>query len=306
MTHAALTARQARARGREIVERLFGESPRNLRPRSGGLTNAVYQADLSGRSVIVRMNADPSKYQAFMREAAAIRLARRHGIPTPHVLHVGSRPVPHMVLGRAPGMTATGEVATLSLVRELGALAARIHRIPVDGFGHDVLAERLPSSRRKSWVDHLTHELEAPRRIDELERLHVLTSAAAAELRRVLGHMMGWRRNAVLHHGDVRLKNVMIDANARIVCLLDWENSLGSVPVLWDLSIALHDLNIDEKEAFLQGYGLRPQQLARMAPFLKLFNALNYAPIVVRMAERGEGRRLGWQRARLAGHLDLY
>ena len=39
---------------------------------------------------------------------------------------------------------------------------------------------------------------------------------------------------------------------------------------------------------------------------MRLLNALNYAPRIAEMAERGEKTRLNWYRARFAGDFNLY
>jgi hygromycin-B 4-O-kinase len=77
----------------------------------------------------------------------------------------------------------------------------------------------------------------------------------------------------VLHHGDLRLKNLITGPESgRVAGLLDWENALSSPPPYWDLSIALHDLGIDEKEAFLIGFGMTPRRFAGAARFMRLLN----------------------------------
>ena len=103
----------------------------------------------------------------------------------------------------------------------------------------------------------------------------------AKKMRQILAHMSSWRRNPVLHHGDMRLKNVIVDPQGEVIAVLDWEHCTSSVPALWDLSVALHDLTIDEKQAFLQGYGYGPRELKKSIGYMRLLNALNYAPFIV-------------------------
>jgi aminoglycoside phosphotransferase (APT) family kinase protein len=108
-----------------------------------------------------------------------------------------------------------------------------------------------------------------------------------------------------MNQGDLRLKNVLVDANGRISAILDWENCTSNLAPEWDLSIALHDLSIDEKEAFLRGYGLSPRALSAIAPAIKAFNVLNYVPEIDRLVEEADGQ-LAHYRNRLRGDLDLY
>lgn len=61
------------------------------------------------------------------------------------------------------------------------------------------------------------------------------------------------------NHGDLRMKNVLVDQDGGICAILDWEKCMSIVAPHWELALALHDLSIDEKQAFLAGYGLSPE-----------------------------------------------
>ena len=109
-----------------------------------------------------------------------------------------------------------------------------------------------------------------------------------------------------MNHGDLRLKNVIVDDEGRIQAILDWENCSSNLAPQWELSLALHDLSIDSKQEFLRGYGLKPDEIIAMAPLLKALNVINYAPHVKRAVERNDSDRLEWYRLRFSGALDLY
>ena len=119
--------------------------------------------------------------------------------------------------------------------------------------------------------------------------------------------MARWRKRPVLHHGDLRPKNAIVDADSgRLLAVLDWENCVSAPAPFWDLSLALHDLGIDEKEAFLAGYGMNPRAAAAAMPYVRLFNILNYAHAVESAARKKRPERLERFRLRLSGGLDLY
>jgi hygromycin-B 4-O-kinase len=109
----------------------------------------------------------------------------------------------------------------------------------------------------------------------------------------------------VLNHGDLRLKNVMVDREGHIIALIDWEHCLSNL-VHWELAIALHDLSIDEKQAFLEGYGLSWKRVKELAPALKAINIINYAPHIGNAAQTRDTAGLEAYRLRLSGALDLY
>ena len=299
-------ARTARRYVQYLSQTLLREEPQHIRRRGGGLTNFVYQLDLRKGSIIVRINADPEKLQTFERERVAMTLAREAGIPVPRVLHVGADPYPYVLQQNVRGIVGTHAHDRVTTVRQMGELTARIHAIRTRGFGPTALDPVPVSRRRSSWGAHLEAELHASERIAALERMQMFLPDNADKMRRTLALMSTWRRNPVLHHGDMRLKNVIVDQQDQIIALLDWENCTASVPAFWDLSIALHDLTIDEKQAFLQGYGFGPRELTKSIAYLRLLNALNYAPVVQALASQRENAKLNWYRARIAGDFNLY
>jgi hygromycin-B 4-O-kinase len=68
----------------------------------------------------------------------------------------------------------------------------------------------------------------------------------------------------------------------------------------------LHDLSIDDKQAFIEGYGIDPHELQEMSPLLKAFNVMNYAPAIERASLEEDHKSLSQFKLRLSGSLDLY
>ncbi|HZA95271.1 MAG TPA: phosphotransferase, partial [Burkholderiaceae bacterium] len=233
-----LTSRAARTYAIEVATKVLRKFPQHVRRRGGGLTNLVYQVDAGNESVIVRVHADPAKLKVFKRERQAMTLARNERLPVPRILHVGADPHPFMVLENVRGVVGTHAYDKIGTVRQMGEITARIHSIRMPGFGpaavDSAFAARAP--RRPSWGAHLEADLKASERITTLERLGMFLPDNADKMRQILAHMSAWRRNPVLHHGDMRLKNIIVDQDGRIIAVLDWEQCTCSVPALWDLS----------------------------------------------------------------------
>ncbi len=91
-----------------------------------------------------------------------------------------------------------------------------------------------------------------------------------------------------LNHGDLRLKDAIVDDDGQIAAIVDWEDCLSTIAPQWELSISLHDLSIDEKHLFLEGYGLGLAQVEEMAPLIKAFNIVNYSNAIARAVETGD------------------
>jgi hypothetical protein len=101
-------------------------------------------------------------------------------------------------------------------------------------------------------------------------------------------------------------KNVLVDYAGTVKALIDWEFCTSNIAPYWDLSLALHDLSIDEKQELMAGYGLSEAEVREMGPALRAFNLINYAPYVAEAAEAKDTARLECYRTRLNGALDLF
>ncbi len=97
-----------------------------------------------------------------------------------------------------------------------------------------------------------------------------------------------------------------MDEGGDIAAIIDWEDCVSTIAPEWELSVALHDLAIDEKHAFIEGYGLSVEQIEEMAPLIKAFNILNYSQAIERAVETEDQKSLDEIKLRLNGALDLY
>ena len=134
----------------------------------------------------------------------------------------------------------------------------------------------------------------------------MLTKGNYKKLVTLLKKIERWKDKPTLNHGDIRLKNVIIDDKAKIIAIIDWEDCSSNIAPFWELSIALHDLSIDDKQAFLEGYGLPAEEFSRKAYALKALNIINYAPQIERLAKRKDKKTLEQYRLRLNGYLDMF
>ena len=292
-----------------VVRRHFGEKPRKLFARSGGLTNAVYTFKVEQGDFVLRTQVAPGKVADYLKEQWVMDAARAAGVPTPQVLEVGHAESgdAFMITERVRGVDGCNAPNRIASVEELGRLAAVLHQVRTRGFGSvfDWSGNRL--SRHETWAEWLAVGFDVERRIRVLAQHGVLDGRQVAALRETAGAMARWRKPAVLHHGDLRLKNTIVDKDTgRLLALIDWESSTSLPAPYWDLAVALHDLGVDEKEAFLAGYGIAPRTFLQAMPFIRLFNVLNYAGPVAAAAANADSAGLARFRQRFRGALDLY
>lgn len=292
---------------REILKSL-AITDAELVHKESGTTNYVFEVTTTRTPMVLRIGPREKKQRAFARERCVIERVREAGIPVPEVLEQGEiGDWAYMAVVRMAGEPATNHPKRLDILAEVARLAAAcVHRVETIGFGPDFALEGQCGGGQVGWREWLEEQLRAPRRLELLRVNEIISDDQFAALRDTLESVARWTDPPILNHGDLRLKNVLVDESGRIVGLIDWEYCISAAGPHWDLSVALHDLTIDQKEAFLGGYGLDVDAKRKFAPAWRLFNALNYAPVVERRIGKHDEAALKRLRERFSGTLDLY
>jgi hygromycin-B 4-O-kinase len=293
---------------RRVVEHHFGSRPGRIAFKTGGLSNFVFGVKHREGDFVVRISPDAAAVNSFIKEQWTQQAAHKAGVPTAEILEVGSSVIPHpyMITRTVDGDDASSHPMRLEILREMGRLAARIHSVPTKGFGTTFDWSNNLLSRNESWKEYLEVEYNFEGKLEILARHGVADTGKIKSLRKTFRDAVGLRAKPVLNHGDLRLKNVLADKNGKITALIDWEKATSHLAPHWELSLALHDLGIDEKQHFIEGYGIKPKKLSEAAPLVKAFNMLNYIPEVDRAVREKDKARLDHIRARFAGIYDLY
>jgi hygromycin-B 4-O-kinase len=212
-----ISERQARAMARAIITHHFGAKPRRVSPLSGGITNFVYEANHAEGDFIVRMSPQPAKVKEYLKEQWAMSQAHEVGVPVPQVLEVDADvvPIPYMVSRKVAGSEATHHPERMAALREMGRLTALIHTIPTSGFGHTFDWSSNQLSRKETWGEYLKRELNIEQRLKVLETNKMLSKPQLKTLHATLKEIEGLEADTALNHGDMRLKNVMVDQGGR-------------------------------------------------------------------------------------------
>ncbi len=297
----------ARGMARKIVAHHFGGKLNRIIHQPGGLSNFVFLVKHSEGDFVVRISPDPAKISAFIKEQWAMSKVREFGIPTPEILEVGNEIVsaPYMISRRVIGQEATFHPSRIQILHEMGRYAALINSIATNDFGATFDWSNNQLSRNHTWEEFLHKELNIEGRLEVLEKHSFLPVEESKKIKLILERMAGLNLPPVLNHGDIRLKNVIVDADGLVSAIVDWEHCVSNITP-WELSLALHDLSVDEKQEFLEGYGLRAKEMKEFAPLVKALNVINYAPELERLLESNDVVLLERYRIRLSGALDLY
>lgn len=301
--------REAREMARRVIAHHFGNKPGRIVYKASGLSNYVFAVTHNEGDMIVRINFDETKLSTFIKEQWAQRAAREVGVPTASILEVGNEVIGHpfMIARAVDGIEATQDIKNrASILREMGRYAALINTVKTKGYGSTFDWSENRLSLNKTFAEFLEKEMKMDSRLETLEKRKMLDGSQVKALRKVLNEAGSRSGGPHLNHGDMRLKNVMVDGSGAVKAILDWEDSVSNFAPEWELSIALHDLSIDEKQDFLGGYGLSEKKIREIMPLIKAFNVINYAPEIERLAALKETSALEQYRTRLSGLLDLY
>ncbi len=292
-----------------IVEHHFRKRPVRITRIGNGLANYVYEAEIEdGTLYIIRISDLFTKLSVFLKEQWAVGQAHERGVPVPEILEVGNEAVPHpyMVVKKVIGVQATIHPERIKIIQQMGKYSAVINTIPTTSFGHVFDWSNNTLSKHPTWKEFLDKEFNVPERIQIFERNEILSDKNLQKLKQQISEIEQWDKSPTLNHSDMRLKNVLVDETGKIAAILDWENAISNIAPYWEIAIALHDLTIDEKQAFLEGYGIREKDFHAMAPGIKALNILHYATFVNAMIERKDSRGVERYKLRLNGNLDLY
>ncbi len=300
--------REYRQLARAITRSHYGREPSRIVYKPTGLTNFVFAINHVEGQFVIRLSPDATKLDSFKKELWATQKARKVGVPTPEVLAVGNSivPVPYMVSRRVSGAEATHHPRRQSIIREMGRYASLINSIRTNNFGTEFDWRGKKPAKPLSWAEYLDQEWRVEDRINTLKAHNMLLKPQLKALRRIIEEAKQITDPPALNHGDLRLKNVIVDEDGEITAIVDWEDCLSTVAPHWDVSIALHDLSIDEKHLFIEGYGLSNQDMEQIAPVVKAFNILNYANPIEQAASKQDQKTLDEFRLRLHGYLDLF
>lgn len=257
------------------------------------------------KKYIVKIGGTKEKLIDFEKEQWVINRVMEKDIPVAKVLEVGADviPFPYMIQEKLSGEEAIHHTERLDILFEMGVYTKKIHSIPTSSYGYVFDWSNNEHLKNVTWKDFLYNEWQLNQRLQLLNK-HKLIDLK--KIRSAITRIEKWKDVPSLNHGDIRLKNVIVNEKGKILAFIDWENSLSAIPPYWDLSIALHDLSVDAKHRFLEGYGMKPKEFERSSYAIKLFNILNYTPALEELMRINNKKQLALYRLRLNGHLDLY
>ncbi|MDQ2933244.1 MAG: aminoglycoside phosphotransferase family protein [bacterium] len=292
----------------KVIEYHFNKKPKSVTELKGGLANFVCEAEVGKEKYIVRISDKAKNLQHFLKEQWAVEKAREKKVPTPEILEVGNESIPHpyMISRKVEGIFGPDHPNRLEILKEMGMYTAIINSIPTVGYGHVFDWSNNTLSKWNTWKEFMEREFKVWKHVDTFKENKVLTTQQIKKLKAEIKEMETWKGKPTLNHGDMRLKNVIVNKKGKIIAIHDWEHCVSSISPQWDLSVALHDLGIDEKDAFLQGYGLNSEVYKKMSQGMKLINILNYGYAFQNALKKKDKEAMERIKVRLQGGFDAF
>ena len=298
--------RHYRRLAKRIVQHHFGSPASRIVYKSSGRTNYVFAINHVEGQFVVRISPEAEKINAFRKELWTSQKVREAGVPSPEVIAVGNdiAAEPYMITRRVTGTEASHHPRRDRIIHAMGRNAAMINSIQTHGFGSNF--DWTTDVNHDSWQSYLADEFGLEKRLQMFSSNRILPDAELEQLSQIIQRAGHDGVSPSLNHTDLRLKNVIVDESGDLAAIIDWEECLSTIAPQWELSIALHDLSIDEKQIFLDGYGLSNHQVEQMAPLIKAFNILNYSTALEIAIDKNDHKTLSDLKLRLEGSLDLY
>ena len=234
-------------------------------PIPAGSVNKVFRVTSAGRPSILRFSAEASAYADYQKEAWCIEQARARGVPTPEIVQIGQHGTVTFMFQRfVAGVPGTSPLLDRHHVwSALGAHLSTIHTIPTQGFGLQ-LQDATAGQFTESWERHLSYNLSALGSHDLLQQQGIITPNESALLTHYFTRLGRDDVRLALSHGDIALRNAIVDPNSS-VHLLDWGCSHSHVVPYSDFANILRweQPTRPEFATFLEGTACRCPRLLR-------------------------------------------
>ena len=254
-----------------------------------GSVNKVFIVEGPNSKLVVRMGDQNESLKEYRKEAWCIDKAAARSVPVATVLDVGVIEEHAYIIQTyiAGDEGRDSQFPKNHVWRQLGRYARLIHSIEVEGFGLK-LEDLTQGDSRESWLEYLNYNIESLNENDELIKLRVVTQSQSKVIRAIFEDLKRKTFNFGLNHGDLSLKNVIVDESGK-VNLLDWGSAEASIVPHHDL-IQMLKMNMLENDpddaaiqSFLDGYGISQSEFEQMRPtlqsllLLRAFDKLRWA-----------------------------
>jgi len=250
----------------KIFIKKFNKKPTAIDSLARRTLHFVYKVHTEGKDYIIRINASGEFFHElqYIIELWAFEQLKLHGLPALEIFDIDvSRnlmPFDYEIMSVAEGKSiydASIEGSfKIEMIKQLGAMAASIHKIKTKGYGHFDIGSLVSGEHKgahDNWCDFVLMNL--TKHLEYCTLSGIITENDASNIQSVLNYPEGFcLPEPSLLHGDMANHNAFTDGE-KITALIDWEESMSGDPIF---EIAYYGTgcygNEEWLNAFLEGY----------------------------------------------------
>ncbi|MDF2962209.1 MAG: phosphotransferase [Paenibacillus sp.] len=271
-----------------IASGFFQERVKSVVPIVGkGIVNQIAVVETTGFKAVIRMN-NLTAQQEYVKERWCLEQAAAAGIPGPQVLSVGAAEEhAYMIQTFVEGDNGEDtDAPKKSVWGQIGEYAKIIHKIPAAGYGEQLFDPFRGEFKAPphegfdgSWISFVQYNRRSLTENDRLIELGVITASESRKADSIFEKLQQPTAGFGLNHGDLSLKNTVVNRKNSRVFLLDWGSAEVNLVPYRDLIELLQSIGngrLDEPsfQAFLDGYGMSGHDFAELQQEMKGFQLL--------------------------------
>lgn len=226
----------------EVVYQAIGKYPLSIIRLFTGEVNEVFEANLKDRNNII-LKINKSDRPLFLQEKWAIEQCRQRNLPVPRIHLLKHIPQNGEILSifveeKLSGdtlergnvnMWELDQVLLQSLMRKSGEMLAKMHAIPIEGFGD---LDGNGKGEYTSWQDMI---LEKPRQAEKYMRIAKRFDLPEEKIKLALQTISSQGKqfnliNSEFNHGDFAPKHILIEGD-KVTGIIDFGDVLAHSPV---------------------------------------------------------------------------
>lgn len=246
-----------------IITNLYKEQPLALTPIMKGEVNKVILVRLSNnKEIILRMNKTPNYLSKYENEAWAMKEAKKKGIPVPDVIKLGKyKNYAYTIHSKVPGNSAENYTGNKSNIwKQVGQYTKLINSIETKGIGERAEHNFEDKDSSIKWKDYIVEKLN-----EILPAVNLIEKGLSSEdqLNKAISRLQelkNWKFTPNLSHGNLEMKNIIIDEEGNITGIIDWGETASHRSPHYDIAMSFYWISEEEQNAFLEGYGLNKEE----------------------------------------------
>ncbi|MDA2921918.1 aminoglycoside phosphotransferase family protein [Patescibacteria group bacterium AH-259-L07] len=290
---------------KKLAERLFSVPVINVSPITKGEVNKVFVIETPKMSLIVRINENKSYIREYEKEKLCMEKVSKLGVPLPRVLKIGSRIIPYVYMAYEciqgiPADEYKGD--KLRVWYQIGEYAALINSIKTYGYGGRFQFQPhqdKDGNSHKNWIEYIDRGINMVLKSTLLVKNDVIRREEVSKIKSELEEIKVWQFKPRLGHGNLALKNTIVNKNGRVVAVLDWGDAVSHRAPHFELATTLFWINLAEQKAFLNGYGLSIERYEAIRKDVEKLQLLEHLGSAIWYIQRKDYKGLEYAKRKL-------